>query len=52
MLKRVADELKDDVRLEKAPSLEGRALYMTLMPSSGRAEKQDDKASDLADAKT
>ncbi len=52
VLKRVADELKDDVRLEKAPSMEGRALYMILMPSGGRAEKQDDKASDLADAKT
>ena len=32
--------------------MEGRALYMILMPSSGRVEKQDEKADDLADAKT
>ena len=33
VLKRVADELKDDVRLEKPPALEGRALSMILVPT-------------------
>ncbi len=55
VLKRVADELRDDVRLEKAPSMEGRALSMILIPSAQRSEKsekQDQKVTDLADAKT
>ena len=51
VLKKVADELKDDVRLEKAPSMEGRGLYMILIPSATRAEQQENKADDLADAK-
>ncbi len=51
VLKRVADELKDEVRLEKAPSMEGRALYMILIPNTARTEKQENKADDLADAK-
>ncbi|GIT69414.1 MAG: hypothetical protein Ct9H300mP27_05180 [Chloroflexota bacterium] len=51
ILKRVADELKEDVVGEG--SFNGRrALYMILMPSNGRVEKQDEKADDLADAKT
>ena len=49
VLKRIADELKDEVRLEKPPAMEGRALSMTLIPSSSRGDK---KAEDLADAKT
>jgi translation initiation factor IF-3 len=52
VLKKVADELKDDVRLEKAPSMEGRALYMILIPSPTQTEKPEKKADDLADAKT
>ena len=62
VLKRVADELKEEVRLEKPPSLEGRALSMILMPTPQRpekaekveqkAEKADQKVEDLADAKT
>ncbi len=52
VLKQVADELKDDVRLEKAPSMEGRALYMILIPSPTHVEKPEKKADDLADAKT
>lgn len=51
VLKRVADELKDEVRLERAPSMEGRALYMILIPNTTRTEKQENKADDLADAK-
>jgi len=52
VLKQVADELKDEVRLEKAPSMDGRALYMILIPSPTRVEKPEKKADDLADAKT
>jgi translation initiation factor IF-3 len=55
VLKRVADELKEDVRLERAPALEGRALSMILIPTAQRAEKTEkveQKAEDLADAKT
>ena len=48
LLKRVADELKEEVRLEKPPAMEGRALSMILIPAAGRGEK---KAEDLADAK-
>lgn len=52
VLKRVADDLKDDVRLEKPPAMEGRALSMILIPSQSRADKVEKKAEDLADAKT
>ena len=63
VLKRVADELRDDVRLEKAPSMEGRALSMILIPTPQRGERSEkpdqkaeekvaDKVEDLADAKT
>ena len=55
VLKRVADELKDEVRLEKPPSMEGRSLSMILIPTpqrAERAEKADQKVEDLADAKT
>jgi hypothetical protein len=54
VLKKVADDLKDDVRLEKPPSMEGRSLYMILIPNSTpRPEKVEDKdkMEDLADAK-
>ena len=51
VLKRVADELKDEVRLEKPPALEGRALSMILVPTPQRIEKTE-KVEDLADAKT
>ena len=47
VLKKVADDLKDEVRLEKPPSMEGRALSMILIPGVTRS----DKAEDLADAK-
>jgi translation initiation factor IF-3 len=52
VLKRVADDLKDDVRLEKPPALEGRALSMILIPNSHRSEKVDKIVENLADAKT
>jgi translation initiation factor IF-3 len=49
VLKRIADDLKDEVRLERPPAMEGRALSMTLIPSSSRGDR---KAEDLADAQT
>ena len=59
VLKRVADELRDDVRLERAPALEGRALSMILIPAPQRPErpekteeKTEEMVEDLADAKT
>ena len=59
VLKRVADELRDDVRLERAPALEGRALSMILIPVPQRPDrpekaeqKTEEMVEDLADAKT
>ena len=43
VLKRVADDLKDNVRLEKPPSMEGRSLSMILMPTAARNEKTEEK---------
>lgn len=63
LLKKVADDMKEDVRLEKPPTMEGRALSMILIPSltvtptktEPKAEKRDNgdnKVENLADAKT
>ena len=52
VLKRVADDLKDEVRLEKPPAMEGRSLSMILLPSAQRTEKAEKPVQDLADAKT
>ena len=62
VLKRVADELKDEVRLERPPAMEGRALSMVLIPALGAAKEKgsDDNPNDnkpeqvevLADAQT
>ena len=61
VLKRVADELKDEVRLERPPAMEGRALSMVLIPALVKPDKAADDASEdkkqdqveeLADAKT
>ena len=62
VLKRVADELKDEVRLERPPAMEGRALSMVLIPALASAkEKIADDGTDnnkrdqvevLADAQT
>jgi len=55
VLKRVADDLKDEVRLEKPPAMEGRSLSMILLPNAQQtkpAEKAEKKEEDLADAKT
>ncbi len=59
VLKRVADELKDEVRLERPPAMEGRALSMVLSPSlpktekaaEGAPNKKHDQVEELADAK-
>mgnify|MGYP000424515976 FL=1 len=52
VLKRVADDLKDMVRLEKPPSMEGRALSMILIPMVPKPERTEKQADDLTDAKT
>jgi translation initiation factor IF-3 len=44
VLKRVADDLRDEVRLEKPPSLEGRSLYMILLPTPQKIEKNEPKS--------
>ena len=52
VLKRVADDLKDEVRLEKPPAMEGRALSMILLPTAQRSDRVEKKAQNLADAET
>jgi translation initiation factor IF-3 len=52
LLKRVADDMKEEVRLEKPPSMEGRALSMILIPSLPKGEKIEKKVEDLANAET
>ena len=66
VLRRVADELKDDVRLERPPAMEGRALSMVLIPSAQKGEERNaqrpsanksegnnsNEKEELADAKT
>ena len=52
VLKRVADDLKEIVRLEKPPAMEGRALSMILIPSGQKAERADKQVEELTDAKT
>ncbi|MDA1128486.1 MAG: translation initiation factor IF-3 [Chloroflexi bacterium] len=59
VLKRVADELKDEVRLERPPAMEGRALSMVLIPALVKTEKagegaddnKQDQVEEMADAK-
>ena len=46
VLKRVADELKDEVRLERPPAMEGRALSMVLIPALPRADQKVDQKVD------
>ena len=47
VLKRVADELKDEVRLERPPAMEGRALSMVLIPAlAATKEKGSDDGPD------
>ena len=50
LLKKVADDMKEEVRLEKAPSMEGRALSMILIPNPAKGEKSEKKVEDLANA--
>jgi hypothetical protein len=65
VLRKVADELKDEVRLERPPAMEGRALSMVLIPSAQKAEERNlqraanradgnnsNQKEELADAKT
>ena len=50
VLKKVADDLKDEVRLEKPPAMEGRALSMILLPSAQPATRTDQQVQKVADA--
>ena len=50
VLKRVADDLKDEVRLEKPPAMEGRALSMILLPSVQAVVRTDQQVQKVADA--
>lgn len=52
VLKRVADDLREEVRLEKPPAMEGRALSMILLPSAQKGERTEKKVQGPADAKT
>ena len=40
VLRRVADELKDEIRLERPPAMEGRSLSMVLIPSLQKGEER------------
>ena len=44
VLRRVADDLKDEVRLERPPAMEGRALSMVLIPSAQKTEELNTRA--------
>ena len=50
VLKKVADDLRDEVRLEKPPSMEGRALSMILLPAAQTTGRADQKVQKVADA--
>ena len=50
VLKKVADDLRDEVRLEKPPSMEGRALSMILLPAAQATGRADQKVQKVADA--
>ena len=41
LLKKVAEEMKDEIRLEQQPSMEGRAMSMVLIPSPTAATRQE-----------
>jgi translation initiation factor IF-3 len=49
LLKRVADEVQEEARLEGPPGMEGRAMSIVLVPGARRAEK---KVSEVQDAQT
>ena len=40
VLRRVADEMKDEIRLERPPAMEGRSLSMVLIPSLQKGEER------------
>ncbi len=50
VLKKVADDLRDEVRLEKPPAMEGRALSMILLPTAQATGRADQKGQKVADA--
>ena len=53
LLKKVAEEMKDEIRLEQQPSMEGRAMSMVLIPSpaaTARQERNETNAAATAEA--
>ena len=46
LLKQVADVMKDEARLERAPAMEGRSLTITLVPLANRGAKTIIEAKD------
>ncbi len=48
VLRRVADELKDEVRLERPPAMEGRSLSMVLIPSVQKGEERAERVAQRA----
>ena len=49
LLRRVAETLKDDAKVEQAPSMEGRMMSIILVPAKQPAVKSDGKASSDGD---
>ena len=53
LLKKAAEEMKDEIRLEQQPAMEGRAMSMVLIPSpavAARQERNDDQESANAES--
>ena len=46
LLKRVADEVREEARLERPPTLEGRAMSIILVPGARKTEKNLVEVSD------
>lgn len=43
LLKRVAEQVKDEARLERPPAMEGRALAIILTPTGSKGDKKPDE---------
>ncbi|MXZ91211.1 MAG: translation initiation factor IF-3 [Chloroflexi bacterium] len=50
LLKKVAEEMKDEIRLEQQPSMEGRAMSMVLIPSPAVAARQESNSTATAES--
>lgn len=47
LLKRIADELKEEAKLERPPALEGRSLSIVLAPAPRKAVKAGEKREEV-----